>query len=179
MVLISPFDWRLSDADFLEAFELFGAVQKFTELRHGYLLPREERIVFHDGPRKYEVHGITVPRGATSLIHTYCPAPFGPATALASVNNAKRAQFISDADGSRMTDEEVLASWAANGRVASARGTLLHYHAEACCNGIQVELPHSLEFRMIVRLAEALREMGYTPFRTELCVIHLGLCCTG
>ena len=82
-------DWRLSDADFLEAFESFGAAEKFTELRHRHPLPREERIVFHEGPHKYEVDGITVPRSATSLIHSYCPAPFAPATALASMKAAK------------------------------------------------------------------------------------------
>ena len=32
---------------------------------------------------------------------------------------------------------------------------------------------------MIIRLVDALQEMGHTPFRTELCVILLGLCCAG
>ena len=172
-------DWRLSDADFLKKIESSGTAEKFTELRRRHPLPREQRIVFHEGPHKYEVDGITVPRSATSLIHSYCPAPFDPATALASMKAAKRAQFINDADGRQITDEEVLASWTTNGQVASARGTLLHYHAEACCNGIAVEPPHSPDFKMIIRLVDALQEMGYTPFRTELCVIHLGLCCAG
>ena len=172
-------DWRLSDADFLQAFETFGAAEKVTALLHRHPLPREDRIVFDAGPHKYEVDGVTVPRSVTSLVHSYCPALFDPAKALASMNAAKRAQFINDADGSLMTDQEIFDSWTTNGKVASARGTLLHYHAEAFCNGIPVEPPHSLEFKMIVLLVEVLREMGYTPFRTEVCVIHMGLCCAG
>lgn len=172
-------DWRLSDTAFLEAFESFGSAEKFTELRQRYPLPREDRIVFHEGPHKYEVDGIAVPRSVTSLIHSYCPSVFDPVKALASMKPVKRAQFVYGPDGIPMTDEEVLASWTVKGRVASARGTLLHYHAEACCNGIQVEVPHSPDFKMIICLLEALREMGYTPFRTELCVIHMGLCCAG
>ena len=172
-------DWRLCDTEFLQAFHSFGTAEKFTELRRRYPLPREERIVFHEGLHKYEVDGITVPRSVTSLIHSYCPTSFDPMKALAAMKPEKRAQFINDADGTQMTDEEVLASWVVNGQVACARGTLLHYHAEACCNGIPVEQPHAPEFRMINLLVDVLQEMGYRPFRTELCVIHMGLCCAG
>ena len=153
-------DWRLSDSAFLEAFESFGAADKFAELRCCHLLPREERIVFHKGPHKYEVDGITVPRSATSLIHSYCLSLFDPVKALASMEASKQAQFINNVDGSQMTDKEILASWAANCKVASARGTLLHYHVEACCNGIPVEPLHSPEFKMIMNLVEVLQEMG-------------------
>ena len=172
-------DWRLSDIDFLEAFEAFGAADKFTELQRRHPLPREDRIIFHEGPHKYEVDGITVPRSATSLIHSYCLVAFDPAKALASMSGTKRGLFVIEPGGRQMTDEEVCALWAANGKVASARGTLLHYHAEAHCNEASVELPHSPEFKMVVLLIDALRDMGLKPYRTEVCVIHIGLCCAG
>ena len=172
-------DWRLSDGDFVDAFESSGATEKFTELRHRHPLPRENRIVFHEGLHKYEVDGVTVPRSVTSLVHSYCPAPFDPEKALTSMKTTTRAQFVNGHDGSQMTDDEIIASWATSGKVASARGTLLHYHAEAHCNSMSVELPHSPEFEMIVILVEVLRDMGFTPYRTEVCVIHIGLCCAG
>ena len=172
-------DWRLSDLPFLEAFESFGAAGKFTELQLRHPLPREDRIVFHEGPHKYEVDGITVPRSATSLIHSYCLAAFDPAQALASMSATKRGGFVTGPGGRQMTDDEICALWVANGKAASARGTLLHYHAEAHCNNVSVEPPHSPEFKMVVLLVDALRAMGFKPYRTEVCVIHIGLCCAG
>jgi hypothetical protein len=172
-------DWRLCDAQFLEAFESFGASGKFTELQLRHPLPREDRIVFHEGPHKYEVDGITVPRSATSLIHSYCLVAFDAAKALASMSATKRGGFVTGPGGRQMTDEEICAVWAANGKAASARGTLLHYHAEAHCNAVSVEPPHSPEFKMVVLLVDALRDMGFKPYRTEVCVIHIGLCCAG
>ena len=172
-------DWRLSDADFLEAFGSSGAAGKFTELQFRHPLPREDRIVFHEEPHQYEVDGITVPRSATSLIHSYCLAAFDPAQALASMSATKRGRFVTGPGGRQMTDEELCALWAANGKAASARGTLLHYHAEAHCNDVSVEPPHSPDFKMVVLLVEALRDMGFKPYRTEVCVIHIGLCCAG
>lgn len=172
-------DWQLSDVDFLKAFESSGTAVKFIELKLRHPLPREDRIVFHEGPHRYEVDGIAVPRSVTSLIHSYCLSAFDPAKALASMSVSKRAGFITGPGGRQMTDEEVCAVWAANSKVASARGTLLHYHAEAHCNAISVEPPHSPEFKMVVLLVDALREMGFEPYRTEVCVIHIGLCCAG
>ena len=172
-------DWRLSDVDFLKAFESVGPADKFTELQFQNPLPREDRIVFHADPHKYEVDGITVPRSATSLIHSYCLVEFDPAKALASMSVTKRGRLFNSHDGCQMADEEICAAWVANGKAASARGTLLHYHAEAHCNAICVEPPHSLEFRMVVLIVDALRDMGFKPYRTEVCVIHIGLCCAG
>ena len=85
MVPVSPSaDRRLSHVDFFQSFESFGPAVKFTELCRRHPLPREERIVFHERPHKYKVDGITVPRSATSLVHSYCPAPFDPANVLVS-----------------------------------------------------------------------------------------------
>ena len=61
------------------------------------------------------------------------------------------------------------------GRVANARGTLFHYHCEAHCNGRVVEAPHSPEFRMFSILLLTFRQMGFYPFRTEVCLFHVGL----
>ena len=63
--------------------------------------------------------------------------------------------------------------------MASARGTLLHFHAECHLNGLEIEKPHSPEFKNFLLLAEALREMGWMPFRTEVCLAHMGLCVCG
>ena len=172
-------DWRLSDVDFLVAFESFGLAGKFTKLQLRYPLPREDRIVFYEESHKYEVDGITVPRSVTSLIHSYCLAVFDPVKALVSMSVTKRGGFITGPCGRQMTDEEICALWAANGKAACARGTLLHYHAEAYCNAVSVEPPHSPDFKMVILLVDALRDMGFKPYRTEICVIHIGLCCAG
>ena len=172
-------DWRLSDEDFLKAFEIFGTGEKFSALRHRNTLAREDRIIFHDGPHAYEVDGVRVPRSVTSLVHSYCPAQFDPEQALLSMNATRRSQFINKLDGSVMSNAEVLAFWDTNGKVARARGTLLHYHAEAYCNDVPVEHPHSPEFKMVMCLIDTLQDMGFKPYRTEACLIHIGLCCAG
>ena len=172
-------DWRLPDGDFIQAFESFGTLPKFTTLRRLHPLPREDRIEFYEKTHKYEIDGITVPRSVTSLIHSYCVAPFDPVKTLASMSVTKRGQFVQGTDGRRMTDEEICNLWVVNGKVASARGTLLHHHAEAHCNAVVVEPPHSPEFKMIILLTNAFQDMGFKPYRTEFCVIHMGLCCAG
>ena len=83
------------------------------------------------------------------------------------------------ADGIEMDNNEIVRLWEERGKVASARGTLFHYHCEAYCNGRMIEAPHSPEFRMFLLLFDSLRRMGLHPFRTEVCVYHVGLCVAG
>ena len=90
----------------------------------------------------------------------------------------RRYEFLRE-DGSEMDDSEIADFWQRRGRTASARGTLFHYHCEAHCNGRAIENPHSPEFGMFLLLAAALREMGFAPFRTEVCLFHVGLCVAG
>ena len=90
----------------------------------------------------------------------------------------KRHAFLT-ADGDEMDDSEIVELWEKKGKVASARGTLLHYHAEAYCNGRLIEQPWSPEFKMVLLLIEALKGAGFTPWRTEVCIFSVGLCCAG
>ena len=78
-----------------------------------------------------------------------------------------------------MSDSDICSLWWKRGRVASARGTLLHYQAEAWLNGRCLEEPWSREFQHFLMLEAALREFGWRPFRTEVCLFHCGLCCAG
>jgi hypothetical protein len=71
-------------------------------------------------------------------------------------------------DGHEMDDIEIAELWEKKCKVASARGTLLHYHAEAWCNGRHIEEPWSPEFKMVLLLSDVLRELGFLPWRTEL-----------
>ena len=90
----------------------------------------------------------------------------------------KRLEFVK-ADGSEMTEEEIAQHWAFKGKVASARGTLLHYHCEAHLNGRHVAEPRSQEFEQFLLLEAVLAEMGYHAFRTEVCLFHCGLVVAG
>ena len=35
------------------------------------------------------------------------------------------------------------------------------------------------EFEMFLLMAGALQEIGFAPFMAEVCLFHVGLCCTG
>ena len=121
-----------------------------------------------------------MPRSVTRLVHAYEASHFEPMVAIEPMKRGKNwpvkmEEFVNEA-GDCMSDEEICNLWQLRGRIASARGTLLHFHAECHLNGLEIEKPHSPEFKNLLLLAEALREMGWMPFRTEVCLAHMGLC---
>ncbi len=119
----------------------------------------------------------------TRLVHSYCVGSLKPLEAVSAMRAGKRWKDkrleCLRADGSEMDDAEVADLRRERGDVASARGTLLHYHAEAWCNGRCIEGPWSPEFKMILLLAGALQELGFAPWRTEVAILSAGLCCAG
>lgn len=166
-------DFRKGDAEFISTFRLPGAAERCTELQvKNPLGPREERIVFHEEGHIYEVDGVRVPRSVTGLVHGYSSDSFKPLEAVRAMKcgkrwQEKRLEFVK-ADGSEMTEEEIAQHWAFKGKVASARGTLLHYHCEAHLNGRHVAEPRSQEFEQFLLLEAVLAETGYHAFRTEV-----------
>ena len=70
--------------------------------------------------------------------------------------------------------------WTQSGKVASARGTLLHFHAECLMNGIPVEGPHSVEFKQAQQIfAHLTQELGLQPYRAEVCLYSGRMKCAG
>ncbi len=168
-------DWRLDDEHFLEAFTLPGPNERCTALELANPLgPREARIQFLESSHTYYIDGSKVaPRSVTGLVHSYAASHFDPQAVVKQMKRGrrwpeKRDQYMKeDADDESLSDDAICELWSKNGRIASARGTLLHYHAECLLNGVTVVPPISPEFEQLVCLDAALREMGYSPFRTE------------
>ena len=129
---------------------------------------REDRVVFQDGDHTYLVDGIRAPRSVTGLIHSFANE-FDPVRALRCMklgrNWQEKRQYMLD-QGLGISDEEILARWAFNGRVQSKRGQLLHFHAEQFMNGIEIEEPHSPEFLQFRSIYQSLLLLGLTPYRT-------------
>ena len=176
-------DWRLDDDDFLAAFKLPGPNERCDALSKKNPMARENRILFYEASHTYTVDAIPAPRSVTGLVHAYQASNFDPMLAIEAMKRGKNwpvkmEEFIGE-DGSCMSDEEICNVWQHRGRVASARGTLLHFHAECHLNGMDVEKPHSPEFRNFLLVAKALAEMGWRPYRTEVCLTHMGLCVCG
>ena len=177
-------DWRLPDHEFLASFKLPGESERCTELQaKNPFGQREKRIVFFEEAHIYEIDGVPAPRSVTGLIHSYCSSSFDPLDAAATMKKGrnwdeKRQEYLNP-DGHEMEDVEIAELWEKKGKVASAKGTLLHYHAEAYCNGRQIEQPWSPEFKMVLLLVDALRELGFMAWRTEVCIFGVGLCCAG
>ena len=126
-------DWRLSDVDFLASFHLPGASDKHDILKGQHPLLRDRRIVFHEEKHEYFVDNVKVPRSVTGLVHTY-GWEFDPHAAIQAMKNGarwpeKRASFMTDS-GTEMSDGEIVQMWKRSGQIASARGTLLHWHCE-------------------------------------------------
>ena len=176
-------DWRLSDTEFLASFRLPGAADKHDKLKEQNLLPRDARIVFDEAKHEYWIDGfVKAPRSVTGLVHAYASHFDAHAAVRAMKGSArwpdKREAYLTDS-GRELEDEEVVDLWAHRGRIASARGTLLHWHAEMHLNGREMELPHSLEFVMFLAIVDVLKQWGLRPYRTEISPFHCGMCLAG
>jgi hypothetical protein len=126
---------------------------------------------------------VKAPRSVTGLVHTY-GWEFDPHAAVQAMKTGarwpeKRASFMTDSGTEMMSDGEIIEMWKSSGQIASARGTLLHWHAEMHLNGRTLEAPHSPDFAMFLTILDVLQSWGLRPFRTEICLFHCGLCLAG
>lgn len=168
-------DWRLADDEFLQHFKPPGPDEKPDTLRLRNPLPREARIEFEEVLHTYTIDGKTkAPRSVTGLVHSYKTKGFDPADVIPMMKRGrrwpeKRLAYLKEDSDVSMSDSEIEERWRKNGKVASSRGTLLHWHAEVHLNGYSVEPPHSPEFEQFLAIEQKLSELGYEPFRTEVC----------
>ena len=176
-------DHRLNDAQFLASFHLPRFDQRIDTLQRRNPLPREARIRFDEAEHTYTIDGnVRAPRSVTGLVHAYA-SHFDPYQAIECMRSGRRwgvrqLEFMKS-DGELMTDGEIVELWAARGRVASARGTLAHFHAEMALNECELEEPTSIEFKQLSVLFEWLESQGWRPYRTEICVCSCQLCLAG
>lgn len=172
-------DWRLPDETFLDSFVLPGPEHKVDVLAEQNPIGRDKRIQFFEEEHYYLIDGQhRAPRSVTSLVHSLCQ-DFNPKKAIASMKRSpkwpeRQKEFI--VNGKLMTDEEIAAKWQLNGKIQSARGTLLHFQIEQHLNDVIVEPPHSPEFKYFLQFEEEfMKPRGYVPIRTELSLFHCGL----
>lgn len=173
-------DWRLDDDEFLATFRLPGLADKLPTLERQNPLVRDRRIVFEEEHHVYFIDGDRrAPRSVTQLVH-HVSNEFDGAAAVVAMrrgrNWAKNRPNYLRADGTEMSDEEIVAKWAKNGKVQSSRGTLMHYQIEQFLNGAEIEKPWSPEFAYFMRFKEDfMDERCIRPLRTELSLFHCGL----
>ena len=171
-------DWRASDAD-VASDELFkwSDKERFEDrLAMVNATPRDARCVFVEATHTYFVDGKKAPWSGTAFSH-YCERGFDPEAFLKTVAPGWCAHkgYIKEG-GEEMSSEEVMELWAANGKVQSRRGTLLHWQIECQLNGHRVCKPHSPEFRMFLDFKTHFMEaLGLVPWRVEMNLFHCGL----
>ena len=141
-------------------------------------LRRDARISFDEERHEYTIDGTKAPRSTTGLVHAY-GWDFDASAAVTAMKSSarwpdKREAFLTDA-GDEMADDAIEEMWKNRGKIASARGTLLHWHAETHLNGRRMELPHSPEFQMFLEILDVLQQdYSLVPFRTEaMCFLLL------
>ena len=170
-------DWRLPDELFLDTFRL-PSREGEGHLARANPLPRDSRITFEELSHTYTIDGsVIAPRSVTGLLHEFT-SEFNAERALRAMKSGRdweQKKYENESQGLSMDDDDILRRWKKNGQVASARGTLLHYHAEQMANGSEIEMPHSPEFTQANSLFDHLLGMGLRPFRTELSMFHCGL----
>ena len=170
-------DWRLPDDEFLASFRL-PSRDDGGPLAVLNPLARDKRISFDELSHTYTIDGrVLVPRSVTGLLHEFT-SEFNPERALRMMKQGREWEYKKyelEAQGLSSEDDDILRRWALNGKVASARGTLLHYHCEQMANGREIEEPHSPEFQQARMIYDSLLALGLRPFRTELSMFHCGL----
>ena len=175
-------DHRLSDGEFLASFRLPSSTKRAAgKLAALHPLYREDRIYFDEESHTYTYDGVKVPRSVTSLLHHFA-SKFDPHVALQAMQNSHT--WEDKREGLEMlglvTDDLILQHWKNNGKIQSARGTLLHFHAECLMNGVRVEEPHSIEFQQVQQIYDYITNtMGFRPHRAEVCLYHSKLRCAG
>ena len=172
-------DHRLGDAAFLASFHLPTFGDRVDTLRNQHPSPRESRIQFNEERHGYTIDRTTkAPRSVTGLVHSYA-SHFNPYQAVecmrAGRNLSDRQHELTTEDGRVMTDEEIVEVWSDRGKVASARGTLLHYHAETFLNGCEIEKPQSRELVQLQEIVAWLLVEGWKPYRVEMCLFSCQL----
>ena len=141
-------DWRLSDEEFLKTFHLPSSRCDVLKERHPF--PREDRIVFDEGPHTYTIDGqFVMPRSVTGLIHKYT-SEFNAQLVIAEMQArdswARKQNDYLRPDGEVMKAEEIAEGWQHNGMGQRNRGTLFHYHCETFLNFATIEGPPRRNF---------------------------------
>lgn len=173
-------NWTLGDAEFLTSFALPTSADKYDRLAVANPFPRDERIVFHEDTHIYMVDGGTkAPWSVTAFSHQ-CEHPFEQRSVIDSMITGRNWQtklrdFVHP-DGTPFTVEEICRKWDLNGKVQSARGTLMHYHIEMSINGKRIQEPKSPDFMMFEEFRRSFMDpLGFVPIRTEVNLMSCGL----
>jgi len=131
--------------------------------------PRDENIVFLEGPHEYIVHGVA---GKYTSVTTFNHGMFSHFDAKGIASKIlKNPKWKKDPEYKyyQKTLHEILKMWDDNRDIASSAGTAMHLNIEQYYNGIEVE-NNSIEFQYF---KEFLRDYpNLEPYRTEWCVFY-------
>ena len=115
-------DWRLSDGEFMAAFQLPG--EKLRTSKGENPMPGEDRIHFDEASHVYSVEGMEVRTSVTALVHKHS-AGFNARGCIEHMQardswEKMRCAYLRD-DGTEMSVEEIMEKWEANGRAQRSR----------------------------------------------------------
>jgi ATP-dependent exoDNAse (exonuclease V) beta subunit len=129
--------------------------------------PRDEFIVFDEGPHIYTVHG---EQGYTSVT-TWNHHHFEQFDSEKIINNILRGKRMKDPTYKYygMTKEQIQSDWDMNRDAASGSGTKMHYDIECYWNGMEVQ-NDSIEFEYFKNFVRDFPELK--PYRTEWMVYY-------
>ena len=122
-------DWRLPDDEFLATFRL-PSRDDGGPLAVLNPLARDKRIRFDEHSHSYTIDGrVLAPRSVTGLLHEFT-SEFNAERALRAMMNGRNWEYKRlemEQLGLSTDDDDIMRRWKMNGKVSSARGTLLHY----------------------------------------------------
>lgn len=141
--------------------------EAWQHLTYRYAHPRDKHISFDEPTHKYYVNGSCVGNiSCTGFIHEF----FGHFDAKAIITKMRKGPKWATSQYYGKTDEEIMAEWSNNGKIASTAGTAMHLAIEQFLHGspeqIAPETFDSIEWKYFMKFWN---DCGHDlePYRSE------------
>lgn len=138
-------------------------VPDYLSKKHAH--PRDEHIVFDEGPHIYTIDGDSGFTSVTTWIHSH----FAKFDSDAIIDNMMKGKKMQDPTYKYygMTKEQIKELWSSND--AAQKGTNMHYDIECYYNGLDVK-NDNIEYQYFLKFAEDYAHLK--PYRTEWIVFY-------
>lgn len=145
--------------------------------------PKDNAIAFDEQPHVYYIKGKVGYTSATTFIHGHFGEFDGPNIAKNMIENEtfpngrykKYRGMTVDEKGKKVSDDilvdRILESWAANSKLQSGLGTIMHRNIELFYNDMYDDTQEmTKEFSLFLKYHEKVKQRRWVPLRTEMMI---------
>ena len=130
--------------------------------------PRDDQIVFDEGPHTYYINGKPAKTSVTTLVHHYFPK-FDADAIIDRMMNSRwwyKSKYYVEGVANDVRKEEIKQQWKQAGQDACTHGTYMHKTIEDYYNHQPLSHPDTIEFNMFLEFASDHKDQ-LVAYRTE------------